>query len=190
MKKYLNLTLLLLSMLISACSFQPKSEAWLTKETKVNLPKLDLNQNYHDQQLLTFKYNNQENSIITIVDIKDNHLTVMGLSTIGIRLFEIQYNGSEVKAKQHIFIQQLPPPEQVLSDIMLSILPTAAWKKVLPTDWQLIDEGLSRTLINDRHETIINITYNKQPTNVIRKPIKIEHAVFSYQIAIQSMEKQ
>lgn len=189
MKKYLNLTLLLLSLLISACSSQPKSEAWLTKGTKVNLPKLDLNQDYHDQQLLTFKYNNQENSIITIVDIKNNHLTVMGLSTIGIRLFEIQYNGSEVKAKQHLFIQQLPPPEQVLSDIMLSILPTVAWQKVLPSNWQLIDKDLSRTLINDLHETIINITYNKQPSTVIRKPIKIEHAVFGYQIAIQSMEQ-
>ena len=113
MKKYLNLTFLLLSLLISACSSQPKSEAWLTKETKVNLPKIDLNQDYHDQQLLTFKYNNQENSVITVVDIQNNQLKVMGLSTIGIRLFEIQYNGSEVKAKQYIFIKQLPPPEQV-----------------------------------------------------------------------------
>ena len=72
---------------------------------------------------------------------------------------------------------------------MLSILPTAAWQLVLPTDWQLIDSDLSRTLINGQHETIINITYNKQPAAVIRKPIKIEHAVFGYQIAIQSMEQ-
>ena len=188
MKRYLNLTFLLLSLLISACSSQPKSEAWLTKEIKVNLPKIDLNQDYHDQQLLTFKYNNQENSVITVVDIQNNQLKVMGLSTIGIRLFEIQYNGSEVKAKQYIFIKQLPPPEQVLSDIMLSILPTTSWQNVLPPNWQLVDKGLFRTLINDQKQTIINITYNKKVSTEIRKPIKIDHAIFGYQIAIKSME--
>ena len=112
----------------------------------------------------------------------------MGLSTIGIRLFEIQYNGSEVKAKQYIFIKQLPPPEQVLSDIMLSILPTTSWQNVLPPNWQLVDKGLFRTLINDQKQTIINITYNKKVSTEIRKPIKIDHAIFGYQIAIKSME--
>lgn len=188
MKKYLYLTFLLLSMLISACSSQHKSEAWLTKETKVNLPKINLTQDYHDQQLLTFKYNNQENSVIAIVDIKDNQLKVIGLSTIGIRLFEIEYDGSKVKAKQHIFIKQLPPPEQVLSDIMLSILPTNSWQNVLPANWQLVDNGLLRTLIDDKKQTIIKITYNQKSSTDIRKPIEIQHAIFGYQITIKSME--
>lgn len=188
MKKYLTLTILLLAMLVTACTSKPKAEAWLTKETKVNLPIPNLNQNYHDQQLLKFKYKNQENSLITLVDVNQNQLKVIGLSVLGIRLFEIEYNGEIIKTKQNIFIKELPAPQQVLSDIMLSILPIQQWQAVLPEGWQLFDKQLHRKLINDKQETVIDITYQENPTNKIRKPIHIQHYIFGYQIAIQSME--
>ncbi|OCG02242.1 DUF3261 domain-containing protein [Gilliamella sp. wkB112] len=190
MKKYLILTILMLGMLISACTTKPHAEAWLTKETRVNLPIPNLQQDYHDQQLLKFKYKNQANSLITLVDLNQNQLKVIGLTALGIRLFEIEYDGRNIKTKQNIFVKELPAPQQVLSDIMLSILPTQQWQVVLPEGWQLIDNQLHRKLLNDKQETIIDITYKEKPSLQIRKPIQIVHNIFGYQIDIQSMEAQ
>jgi hypothetical protein len=188
MKKYLSLIMLMLAILASGCANNRPSQAWLTKEVKINLPKVNTQQNYHDQQLLKFKYNNIENSIISLVDINNNHLKVIGLSALGFRLFEINYDGKQVTTKQNIFVKELPSPEQVLSDIMLSILPIDEWQIVLPQGWQLIDSELHRTLRNDKQEIIIDITYIDNPSTKIRKPIQIEHHIFGYKIAIQGMD--
>lgn len=188
MKKYLVLTMMMLVIFVTSCASKTQSQAWLTKEVKINLPVINTKQNYHDQQLLKFKYKNMENSIIAIVDISNNQLKVIGLSALGIRLFEIDYDGKLVKTKHNIFVKELPAPEQVLSDIMLSILPTQDWLTVLPAGWQIVDNELHRTLLNNKQETIIDITYAEQPSTKIRKPIQIEHHIFGYKIAIQSMD--
>lgn len=188
MKKYIAFTLLMLLTLISACAHKTQNEAWLTKEIKIKLPAPHFNQSYHDKQLLTFQYNNQENSIITLVEGKANQLKVIGLSTLGVRLFEIDYDGINIKTKQNIFVKQLPPAEQVLSDILLSILPAEKWQPLLPKEWTLIDNDSHRKLLNETQETIVDITYEQKTANDIYKPIKIKHSIFKYQITIKSME--
>lgn len=191
MKSYLLLFTSLLVFLLSACSTVPTSttEAWLTKEVKVNLPAAGLGQPYHDQQLLTFNYNNQQNSLIALVDTDGDTLTVVGLSTLGIRLFKIEYHENAISTEQHIFVKELPPASQILSDIMLSIYPTTAWQSVLPKEWQLIDNEDHRKLIDEKNNTIVDITYPQSAPSQIRKPSNIQHNVFGYHIAIQSMEQ-
>ncbi|MWN31385.1 MULTISPECIES: DUF3261 domain-containing protein [unclassified Gilliamella] len=190
MKKYLMIITVLLAMLISACSNQSQTKAWLTKGTRIDLPQPNLQQPYHDQQLLKFNYNGQENSLITLIDIDQNQLKVIGLSALGIRLFEINYNGNTINTKHNIFVKELPAPEQVLSDIMLSILPIKNWQAVLPTGWQLIDNEKKRLLLNDKQETIVEISYTEKPSEQIRKPNRIKHHIFSYEITIQRMDKK
>lgn len=188
MKKYFIIITLLLTILISACSNQTQTKAWLTKRTRINLPQPNLQQPYHDQQLLKFNYNGQENSLITLIDIDQNQLKVIGLSALGIRLFEINYNGKTINTKHNIFVKELPAPEQVLSDIMLSILPIKNWQAVLPTGWQLIDNEKQRILLNDKQETIVEITYTEKASQQIRKPNRIKHHIFGYEITIQRMD--
>ena len=189
MNKYLVSMVLVLATLISACAHQSEQpKAWLTKQINIKLPSPKFNQPYHDQQLLKFKYNNHENSIITLVDANQNQLKVVALSALGIRLFELEYNGKNIKTKQNIFVKELPPPEQVLSDILFSILPTKEWQSALPKGWILVDNEFNRILLNDKNEPIFSITYQEKLSAQIRKPIRIEHQIFGYQIIIQSMD--
>ncbi|MCX8601113.1 MULTISPECIES: DUF3261 domain-containing protein [unclassified Gilliamella] len=188
MKKYIVLIMVIVGFLATGCASKTKSEAWFTKDTKVSIPKPNFENNYHDQQLLKFKYNDQEHSLIILLDAKDDQLKVIGLSALGIRLFELSYTGKSIKTKQNIFIKQLPPPEQVLSDILLSILPLKQWQAVLPQGWKLIDNNYHRQLIDDQQNIIIDISYNQTTSNQIRKPTQIKHNIFGYQISIQSME--
>ncbi|MCX8573712.1 MULTISPECIES: DUF3261 domain-containing protein [unclassified Gilliamella] len=189
MKKYLVLLILALTTLISACAHQSEQpKAWLTKQINIKLPSPKFNQPYHDQQLLKFKYHNHENSIITLVDANQNQLKVVALSALGVRLFELEYDGKNVKTKQNIFVKELPPPEQVLSDILFSILPTKEWQSSLPKGWILVDNEFNRILSDDKNEPILTITYQEKLSDQIRKPIRIEHQIFGYQIIIQSMD--
>ena len=189
MNKYLVSMVLVLATLISACAHQSEQpKAWLTKQINIKLPSPKFNQPYHDQQLLKFKYNNHENSIITLVDANQNQLKVVALSALGIRLFELEYNGKNIKTKQNIFVKELPPPEQVLSDILFSILPTKEWQSSLPKGWILVDNEFNRILSDDKNEPILTITYQEKLSDQIRKPIRIEHQIFGYQIIIQSMD--
>ncbi|OCF95775.1 DUF3261 domain-containing protein [Gilliamella sp. wkB308] len=189
MKKYLVLLVLVLTILISACAHQSEQpKAWLTKQVNIKLPSPKFDQTYHDQQLLKFKYHNHENSIITLVDANQNQLKVVALSALGVRLFELEYDGKNIKTKQNIFVKELPPPEQVLSDILFSILPTKAWQSSLPKGWILVDNEFNRILSDDKNEPILTITYQEKLSDQIRKPIRIEHQIFGYQIIIQSMD--
>lgn len=190
MKKRLFWVILPIILLLTACVAKSPMDVWFTKEVKVHLPLPKMRQTYHDQQLLTFNHEGQTHSLITLVDIDDNKLTVVGLSALGIRLFKIEYNGTQILTEQNIFIKELPSAAQILSDIMLSLIPIQEWQQVLPMNWKVIDQGLQRKLLNDKHETIIEINYNQPASNEIRKPILIKHHIFGYQISIQSMESQ
>lgn len=188
MKNYRLWLICLVTLLLSACANKPSTQAWLTKDISINLPSAGLNQAYHDQQLLTFNYHDKQNSLITVVDANAQSLSVVGLSTLGIRLFNIEYRDNHIKTEQNIFIKELPSASQILSDIMLSIYPLEQWQSVLPTGWQLVDEKLHRKLLNPQRDVIIDITYLQPPSSQMRKPILIEHHIFGYQINIESME--
>lgn len=122
------------------------------------------------------------------MDANQNQLKVVALSALGVRLFELEYDGKNVKTKQNIFVKELPPPEQVLSDILFSILPTKEWQSSLPKGWILVDNEFNRILSDDKNEPILTITYQEKLSDQIRKPIRIEHQIFGYQIIIQSMD--
>lgn len=183
--------LLLALFTLTACT--PKSgnnnvpESWLTKGVKVNLPSPQSTHPLHDQQLLTVTVEGKDNSLIALVDSNGEQLTIAGLSTMGIRLFKINYQGNEILTEQAIFIPQLPPATQVLSDIMLSYWPQAAWQAVLPSGWQLIDQDYQRKLYDDKGALIIEMTYPDKWQGTPRKPSQIIHHIFGYQINIQSM---
>lgn len=179
----------IITMVLCSCTNKPTiQQTWLTKDVKVNLPSPTLKQTYQDQQLLTFNYKGQQHSLITIVNADSDSLHVIGLSTLGIRLFNIDYQNNTITTKQNIIINELPPASQILSDIMLSIYPIEQWQSVLPTGWQLIDYDQQRLLINDQKQTVIEISYQQPLSSQIRKPTNIKHYIFGYQIAISSME--
>ncbi|WP_392563394.1 DUF3261 domain-containing protein [Orbus wheelerorum] len=190
MKPYLYLFISFLAIFLSTCSNKPTqtTEAWLTKETKINLPSPHLEKPYHDKQLLAFNYNDQQKSLITLIDADTDAITVTGLSTLGIRLFNIEYSGNTIITEQNTVIKEIPSAEQILSDIMLSILPIESWRVNLPKSWQLVDNNLNRQLINDKGEIIIDIRYQQPSSQKIRRPTNIKHNGFNYQIAIEGIE--
>lgn len=192
LKKLFNLFFItIIVCLISACQHAPDADsrptAWLTKQVKVKLPEADIETPFTEQQLLTFHTQGQTHSLLAVIDAQKNQLTVVGLSTLGVKLFYLSYQSHQITVEQALFIQQLPPASQILSDIMLSRWPIAAWQKVLPAGWAIEDKGDYRYL-RQQGETIITIHYRPAESGLPRSPIHIDHAIFAYQIDIVPMD--
>ncbi len=192
-----RLTLLLCLLILAGCNSHSNKnipQAWLKVGTRVALPDPELSPPLIAQQLLTATIKDQSYALLTVLEAKEGRVTLVGLSTIGIKLFTITYSQNHIETEQNITAKGLPPATQILADIMLSYWPVSAWNPVLPPDWRLVDTANQRILYDDKNKIIIDVLYQSNLTDEHtdstgrRDPIRVTHHAFGYQINIQDMK--
>ena len=179
----------LLAFFFSACTTPPSSvpQAWLKQGVSVELPSPGITPPISQQQLLTVKVNDKTHSLVTLLDADEHRLVLVGMTTLGIRLFKMIYDGDGIHTEQSIVIQELPPASQVLADIMLSYWPVEAWQACLPPGWTLRDENHRRELHDADNQVVTEIDYaglDKQ-----RYPVGISQHAFNYQLTIENLDE-
>lgn len=183
-------TLLVLTLLLSGCMSKHQEDrrpqAWLKPGVKITLPAPGITPAVNEQQLLTGTFNGQQQTLMVMLNADEQQLTLVGLSSLGIRLFLVTYDKQGIHAEQSIVLPQLPPAGQVLADIMLSHWPVAVWQPQLPTGWTLRDEGDRRQLRDTRGNLITEIRYMSR--NHQRVPISVQQFAFGYHIVIQHLD--
>lgn len=192
---YLAICILLLSVLAGGCSYRANNkdnvsanqhtsqpQAWLQPGVLVTLPAPGISPPVNVQQLLTGTVDGKQHSLLVLLNADQQGITLAGLSPLGIRLFLLRYDASGIHSEQHIPVVKLPPPSQVLADIMLTHWPIAAWQPQLPPGWTLRDIGDQRQLRNASGKLITDIHYLTR--NGQRQPIAITQHAFHYHIAI------
>lgn len=177
-------------LVLCACANKQREEsrpqAWLKPGVKVTLPTPGITPAFNDQQLLTGTFNGQQQSLLVMLSGDEHQLTLVGLSSIGIRLFLVTYDARGIHTEQSIVLPQLPPASQVLADIMLSHWPIAQWQAQLPKGWTLRDVEDKRQLTDNKGKLITEIRYMNR--NQQRVPISVQQFVFGYQIKIQHLD--
>lgn len=181
--------LALLMFILGGCATHPPAEtlpqAWLKPGVQVKLPSPRLAIPVNQQQLLTATVKGKQQSLLVLLNADGKSLQLAGLSPLGIRLFKVVYDKQGIHTEQAIKIDGLPPANQVLADIMFSYWPVESWQPLLPSGWQLKDEPLRRTLLDNKGNTITRIDY--LPAGSTRQPVSITQQAFHYQIAIQNV---
>lgn len=170
--------------LITGCVSQIEHtpSAWLKPGVKIELPSPGLDVPMSEQQLLTAKVKGKSHSLIALLDVNQERISLAGLSSLGVRLFLVTYDACGIRTEQPITLPELPPAEQVLSDIMLSYWPIARWETQLPQGWTLVDKDLVRELRDEQQQLVSQIHY--QNIDGQRAPVQIDNQIFSYQITI------
>ncbi|MFW5408452.1 DUF3261 domain-containing protein [Pectobacterium brasiliense] len=177
-------------LLLSSCASKQhddsRPQAWLKPGVKVTLPAPAITPSVNEQQLLTGTFDGKQQSLLVMLSADDKQLSLVGLSSIGIRLFKVTYDAQGVHTEQSIVLPQLPPASQVLADIMLSHWPIAVWQTQLPAGWTLKDSDDKRQLRDDRGTLITEIRYMMR--NNQRVPMSVQQFVFGYHIVIQHLD--
>jgi hypothetical protein len=176
------------TLILAGCSHSQKTpdsrpQAWLEPGTRVTLPAPGITPAVTSQQLLTGSFNGKTQSLLVMLNADDKKVTIAGLSSVGIRLFLVTYDGKGLHTEQSIVVPQLPPAGQVLADVMLSHWPISVWQAQLPEGWTLTDKADTRELRNAGGKLVTEITYLNRKGK--REPISIEQHVFKYHITIQ-----
>ncbi len=182
-------TVALAVMLLAGCAGKPDSsqpEAWLKPGVKVTLPAPGIEPAINQQQLLTGTFKGKQQSLLVLLSADQQQLTLAGLSSLGIRLFRVTYDGTGIHTEQSMVLPEMPPASQVLADIMLSHWPIAAWQPHLPQGWTLKDSGDRRQLRDNHGKLITEIRYLQRGAQ--REPISIQQFAFGYQILIQHLD--
>lgn len=179
------------ALILAGCSHSQNAQdgrpqAWLEPGTRVTLPFPGISPAISSQQLLTGSFNGNKQSLVVILNADDKQMTLAGLSSVGIRLFLVTYDGHGIHTEQSIVVPQLPPASQVLADVMLSHWPINDWKPQLPKGWTLTDIGDKRELRNASGKPITEIIYLNRKGK--REPVSIEQHAFKYHLTIQYLD--
>lgn len=161
------------------------SVAFLTKEDSIKLPYGRFSENFVYKQLLTISYGANSNSLIVLLNVKDNVIKLDALSVLGIKLFSASFDGHNINVKNYLNIKELPKASQVLCDILLSFYKVEDWYDTLEDKFILKDNGNMR-LLSKNNQVIEEIYYDNM--NNKRLPIKISHKEFNYSISIEYLD--
>ncbi len=183
-------TLIGLLCVLTACAGLQNKQApttWLKPGTQVQLPAPGIRPSINSLQLLTATIKGQSHSLLVMLTADNEQLTLVGLSSLGIRLFKVTYDAAGIHTEQSIALPDLPPAAQVLGDIMLSYWSVEAWQVQLPSGWTLLEQGSRRELRDAKGTLIIDIDYDGEGDK--RIPVSVEHYVFAYRIVIESLDR-
>ncbi|CCG86909.1 DUF3261 domain-containing protein [Erwinia piriflorinigrans] len=183
------LALMCCAWLLTGCADRAdpaRPQAWLKPGVRVILPPPQIAPPFSQQQLLTGRFKGKQQSLLVLLSADGQQLTLAGLSSLGIRLFRVTYDANGIHSEQSLVLPEMPPPGQVLADIMLSHWPLAAWQSRLPPGWTLQDRDDSRQLRDADGKLVTEIRYQQRGTQ--RLPISVQQFAFGYHILIQNLD--
>lgn len=178
-----------------ACSTQQPPVAALDRQTWTPLPTPWPAPLQYRQQLLTVSLpgsTHDGQSLMTVLTAQQQGLRLIGLTPMGVRLFQIDYDHSGVHSAQlpglANLASSLPPAPQVLADVMLAYWPLASWQATLPRGWTLVEHNGQRLLRNPARELVTEIHYCTTPSGA--EPCSLTQHVFGYQLTLRTLASQ
>lgn len=196
--RFLSQTLLatLLGVTVSACSLTPQSATpvvQITQQEQVSLPTPgDLGYSLTASQLIeaTWNSNKQKRTeqLPVQLQVSGDKLVLAGFSSWGTRILSLNYQDDEITTEVLSGLGGvLPPPEQVLFNLMITLWPVSAWEAPLnKVRWQIIDNYNTRAIFDNSGKKIIDIQYSNKDR--LSGDIVFHHLIDNYTIKIKTLQ--
>ncbi len=186
-----NIIILMCIGIIVGCASQPKIKDendlsfHLTQTAIGSLPDPKVSQKVEDQQLLSTQMRGHYIYFMSLLQRGENGLSLTALSPVGIKLFTVNYDGSAVKVDKYIPNMRLPDVNDIIANIMLAYYGSDAWKDHLPQNWKMVDQNLTREILDQDGEKIMQISYEKK--NKKHLPVTIHNYSLKYTINLKNL---
>ena len=155
----------------------------IEKDRKIPLPFISFDGENEYRQILTADYNGKKNSLLCIVKLKENGLSLTGLTLSSLPLFNFKYEHNTLDGKYYVPRSMLPPVNQVLFDIMLSFDRKNRLSKKISKEYIIIRDDNLVTLRKIDGKEIYKIEYASYKQGLL--PVKIVNHEFNYSITLK-----
>ena len=136
-------------------------------------------------QKITAPRSNQQKSFICVLELSKDRIAIAGLSEEGMSLFNLSYDGKSLVSDKSPLLTTAFFPEFIIKDLQLIFWPTTELQKILPDQWHIESDKLSRRLYyKDEIKVSIDVF---QPDERWAKLVKLTNHNYLYQLEINTL---
>lgn len=119
-------------------------------------------------QQITADWGGHQETFVCVLELDKRRIAVAGLSSNGMSLFNINYDGHKVNKTKSPLLPEAVKPEHIIHDIQLAFWPVSALQTVLPANWRLVSDSAKRDyFVNDELSVKVEYKRDALPTQAI-----------------------
>ena len=156
----------ILSFILMGCASKPikqPNQVEVAQETFITLPQpAEYGSDLSLSQLISVEFQGTKQQLPVQLELTGNDLVLAGFASWGSRLLSLDYDGLTLDTYVMAGLADtLPPPEQVLFNVMITLWPLDAWQSSLESiSWQLNEDGNHRILRDESGNIILDVGYD------------------------------
>jgi hypothetical protein len=127
----------------------------------------------------------RQESMLAVLELDARHIAMAGLSTEGLSLFNLTYDGNTVVSDKSPLLPEQVNPEFIIADLQLVYWPIAELQKKLPADWRLEATQNKRTLIVSNKKQVEVNYLSSDP--VWPKAVELVNFRYNYRLNIKTI---
>jgi len=149
------------SLTLGACAGSPPSKPAASQRPLVAPASLGSERVVN--QVVRGAFGSRELTFNCVVTVKDGAMTLVGLSSLGVRLFTIRYDGKAVQSETSPAMQRPFMPERLLADMQLVFWPLASLTKPMhEAGWQLSEPASGIRRLRHGEQLIAEAHYSSE----------------------------
>ncbi|HEX7928337.1 MAG TPA: DUF3261 domain-containing protein [bacterium] len=169
--------------LAAACTPLPSPQVLLRPDVTAPLPELPLLPGpWHSSQLLTVQARGQEDRLPVEIELNGGRLVVIAFTTWGGRVLTVTYDGRAITAEASGPGAALPPPSQVIADVLMVNWPIHGWS--LPPGWRFDQQFEVRRLRDAASRVVAEVRYPEPGTS---DDIQLVNNAYGYRLSIRTL---
>jgi len=184
-------TAILLVLALSSCSSLSK---FISAPELPLLKPESLGQAVQINQLLTTQAQGKSRKLLLALAINDKQLHLTGLSSLGQKLFTLQYDGHKLQQDQSQWLDMEIPGRDIVAQLQLAYWPLVTLRAVYGPAWQLEQRPCLRKLSRSGRD-IISIHYcqnnpKAQAGQIEMGELLIQQHLFDLELRIRTLSVQ
>lgn len=144
---------------LSGCASTARSPAALASTWPLATP-ASLGNSLEVAQILRGAFGAREITLQCAVNATSTQLHVVGLTSLGLRVFTIKYDGEHLEAEHAPQVPEFFKPEQLVNDLQLVLWPLSALQQTFAgTQWQVSEPHVGTRRLRRAGELIAEVHY-------------------------------
>jgi len=175
---------MLVCLLLTGCSaFVPQSEP---RGVPPLLTPATLGRSVQTLQIVHVAFKEREAALQCVLTVADGHISVLGLSALGQRLFTLSYDGGNaMQVQRSPMLPEQVSPERMLADLQLAYWPLSALQDAYRgSTWRVSEPRLGTRRLRQGEELVAEVHY--AAADPWAGPLWLSNFRHGYSLAVES----